>query len=124
MPYAAGRACAQFGCPAIVRGTQRYCAEHERATRRAVDARRGSSNARGYDATWQRLRIAFLAQHPLCECEDCEAGAKRLTIAEVVDHIIPIAERPDLRLEWSNLRAMAKRCHDRRTARDQGWGRR
>lgn len=43
--------------------------------------------------------------------------------ATVVDHIMSISERPDLRLEWSNLRAMSKRCHDRRTAREQGFAR-
>lgn len=88
-----------------------------------MDTRRGSAHARGYDTTWRRVRAAFLAQHPLCQCEDCDDGRKRITPAEVVDHIVPIRERPDLRLDWSNLRSMAKSCHDRRTAREQAFGR-
>jgi hypothetical protein len=46
-----------------------------------------------------------------------------LVPADVVDHIEPIEERPDLRLTWSNLRSMAKTHHDRETARTRGFGR-
>lgn len=92
--------------------------------RRRDDKARGSAAKRGYDAAWQKLRKAKLAADPLCQCDDCEAGAKRVTEATVVDHFVPIAERPDLRLVWSNLRSMAKRCHDKHTASTRGWGRR
>jgi 5-methylcytosine-specific restriction endonuclease McrA len=76
------------------------------------------SSARGYTYRWQLARKAFLAEHPLCECEDCLAGEKRLTVATVVDHHIP--HRGDERLFWdrSNWRAMAKPCHDRKTQRE------
>lgn len=88
-----------------------------------VDKRRGSSAQRGYDAKWQRLRRRYLMQHPLCECDDCKASGA-FTPAEVVDHIKSIKERPDLRLEWSNLRSMSKAHHDRRTAKEQGFAKR
>lgn len=91
--------------------------------RKDHDLERGSAAKRGYDGAWQRLRKRKLEVDPLCECDDCQAGAKRVTAANVVDHIIPIAERPDLRLVWSNLRSMQKTCHDRHTARHQGYGR-
>ncbi len=120
MPKAAPKPCSHPGCRALVH--ERYCDAHQKAFRKRQDERRGSSAERGYDTTWRRLRLSFLAQHPLCECEDCDAGRKRLTPANVVDHIVSIEERPELRLEWSNLRAMAKACHDRRTARDQAFG--
>lgn len=84
---------------------------------------RGNSAERGYDHAWRKLRLRFLREHPLCECEDCQAGKLRVTGANVVDHIQSIAERPDLRLEWTNLRAMNKHCHDKHTARTQGYGR-
>ena len=86
------------------------------------DDNRGSAAARGYDATWRALRVQFLRQHPLCECDECK-GAHTPDTAEVVDHIIPISERPDLRLVWTNLRAMSKRHHDAHTARTVGFGR-
>lgn len=102
-------------------GKPRPQAEAERKA--AIDARRGSAAGRGYDAAWRRCRAAYLAAHPLCECDDCGGGSIRVTPAEVVDHIRPVAEAPELRLDWSNLRAMSKRCHDRRTAREQGFAR-
>src|SRR6185312_867742 len=114
MPLAAKHACAQHGCPALVGRGERYCPAHQRAEWKQQNARRGTKTERGYDAAWRRLRIAFLSQHPLCECDDCAARGRQL-LAEVVDHRISIAERPDLRLDWDNLRAMSKRCHDRRT---------
>lgn len=89
----------------------------------AKDRDRRSASARGYDRAWQRLRRAKLAADPLCECEGCQAGVVRITPAQVVDHVRSVRERPDLRLDWSNLRSMAKRCHDRRTAREQAFGR-
>jgi 5-methylcytosine-specific restriction protein A len=95
----------------------------EAARKAALDARRGSSAERGYDAAWRRCRAAFLKAHPLCQCDDCAAGALRVTPATVVDHLVAVAEAPERRLDWSNLRAMAKRCHDRRTAREQGFAR-
>lgn len=122
MPARALRPCTHPGCPALLPGGGR-CQAHQKAEARAYDERRGSAASRGYDATWRRLRVQFLRQNPLCECDDCGAGAIRMTLAEVVDHIIPIEERPDLRLDWSNLRSMSKRCHDAHTARTRGYGR-
>jgi 5-methylcytosine-specific restriction protein A len=86
------------------------------------DRERGSAAARGYDADWERARAAFLAEHPLCMCDDCKEGAVRVTAAIVVDHIIPISVRPDLRLEPSNFRSMSKTCHDRHTAKQVAGG--
>lgn len=91
--------------------------------RRDHDRQRPSAHKRQYDADWQKLRKQKLAADPLCECDDCQAGVKRVTGANVVDHIEPIAERPELRLVWSNLRSMAKTCHDKHTAKTRGWGR-
>lgn len=87
---------------------------------RAPDQHDKPSSQRGYDARWRVVRAAYLAEHPLCECDQCQAGAIRLTKAEVVNHIREIADRPDLRLDWSNLQAMSKRCHDRHTMRTRG----
>jgi 5-methylcytosine-specific restriction protein A len=57
------------------------------------------SPSRIYGRRWQRLRIAYLAQHPLCECDEV------------------------LLFDWDNLQAMTKACHDRKTAaRDGGFG--
>lgn len=90
----------------------------ERDRRAALDARRPSAEARGYDADWRRCRAAYLSVHPFCAAGGCSAPATD------VDHILSIRQRPDLRLAWSNLRAMCHPCHSRRTATDQGFARR
>lgn len=90
--------------------------------KREVDQRRGKTAARGYDGAWQNLRLEFIAEHPFCECDEHQGKDER-AITQVVDHIQPIETRPDLRLEWSNLRGMTKVCHDRHTARTQGFAR-
>jgi 5-methylcytosine-specific restriction protein A len=82
--------------------------------------KRPKTAARGYDADWKKLRDQFLREHPICECDDCMASGA-IVPSEVVDHRKPIAERPDLRLVWSNLRAMSKAHHDSHTAREQGF---
>lgn len=93
---------------------------NEQQRKQQLDERRGSSTQRGYDAAWQRLRKRFLRANPLCVF--CMEEGK-ITAASVVDHIITIATRPDLRLVWENLRSLCKRCHDRRTATEQGFAR-
>jgi 5-methylcytosine-specific restriction endonuclease McrA len=91
-------------------------AEAERKRKALADARRPSWGGRGYDKDWFAFRAQFLRANPIC-C--CGCGKP----AEVVDHVISIRQRPDLRLVASNCRPMTKRCHDRRTARDQAFGR-
>jgi len=94
--------------------------EERRRGKADLDRRRGSSAARGYDVAWQRLRLAYLAQHPLCRM--CEAQG-RVTAASVVDHVLTIADRPDLRLDWNNLQPLCKPCHDRDKQREDARGR-
>ena len=51
----------------------------------------------------------FLEDYKYCLfCEN--QGITKL--AQVVDHIIPITENWDLRLEYDNLRSLCKECHD------------
>jgi 5-methylcytosine-specific restriction protein A len=114
--------CGFPGCAGRAPFRKRYCATHELATRKANDATRRARDNEHYDYTWRRLRDAYLRQHPLCECDDCKRDG-RITPAQVVDHIVPVNAAPERRLDWSNLRAMSKRCHDRHTAREQGFGR-
>ena len=112
MPARAPRPCAAPACGALVESG--YCPHHAHRARlgpRKYDDRRGSSAGRGYDADWRRFRAAFLAEHP--ECEDCRG------VSRCVHHKIKLRERPDLRLEPSNCRALCKCCHDRRTQRGE-----
>jgi 5-methylcytosine-specific restriction protein A len=72
---------------------------------------RPTARARGYDRAWERLRNAFLAQHPMCFAPGCNRAA------DVVDHIIPIVVNPALRLAWSNCRPACTHHHNALTAR-------
>jgi 5-methylcytosine-specific restriction protein A len=85
-----------------------------------MDAQRPSSRERLYTKAWEKARAAYLRAHPLCMCEECDEGRKRLTAATVVDHKMP--HRGDRALFWdsSNWQSMAKACHDRKTAREDG----
>jgi 5-methylcytosine-specific restriction protein A len=72
---------------------------------------------RGYGGRWQRYRLLFLRENPLCvECLKTETT----TEATVVDHIRP--HKGDYDLFWSseNHQAMCKRCHDVKTATEDG----
>ena len=73
---------------------------------------------RKYGRRWRKLRAAYLAAHPLCEC-GCDQ------VAAVVDHKRPHNGDDALMYAWDNLQAMTKACHDRKTAgRDGGFGNR
>ncbi len=119
MPYRMKKPCAYPGCPALV-SEGRFCEQHKRQEQRRYDQERGTAAQRGYDARWRRYREMYLRQHPLCvECQ--KEG--RLTPATVVDHIVP--HKGDRRLFWDpeNHQALCKRCHDKKTAKEDGrWG--
>lgn len=118
MATAARRPCTYPGC-GLLTGTGR-CEKHKFAERKEHDAKRGSAHQRGYGARWQKASKAWLRAHPLCACPDCDSGRKRVTPAVLVDHRVP--HRGDMKLFWdsSNWQSMAKACHDRKTATEDG----
>lgn len=79
---------------------------------------RAKTAARGYGGRWQRERLAFLAQHPLCTM--CEHEG-RVVAATVVDHIIP--HKGDYKLMWdrSNWQSLCEQHHNRdKQSQDRG----
>ena len=113
-------ACSFPGCPDLVKpGNGGRCEKHRkqanRQRNRDYDKQRGTAHERGYTAQWQRYRAMFLRANPLCV--GCEG---RVTEATVVDHIIP--HKGDRELFWAptNHQALCKRCHDRKTAKEDG----
>lgn len=70
---------------------------------------RGNSTERGYDYIWSKLSTRFRRKHPFCRF--CEQRGFEARPADVVDHIIPVRDRPDLRLTWSNLQSLCAACH-------------
>ncbi len=71
-----------------------------------------------HTAAWKRVRAAALARDQGM-CQDCmdrfRAGwGIRPRRAEMVHHVIPLEERPDLALRLDNLRSLCSECHNRR----------
>lgn len=95
--------------------------DHEKRKRKLQDQRRGSASQRGYDSRWRKSRDAYIVKHPLCvRCED--QGV--LNKAEVVDHITPHKGNKTLFWDRDNWQSLCKRCHDIKTAtEDGGFGR-
>ncbi|MDY2838059.1 MAG: HNH endonuclease [Bilifractor sp.] len=111
MPYKPSVPCRHPGCPNLVPAGEKYCREHK--VLHSEENR--SAAARGYGSRWRRESKKFLQLHPLCQ-ECLRHGIAKP--ATVVDHIVP--HRGDLRLFWdrSNWQALCKKCHDKKTGRE------
>ena len=122
MGKSAPRPCSYPGCGTLAFNSR--CEKHRRVESKQHDAKRGGANERGYTYRWQRESKVFLREHPLCQCPACDEGRLRVRAALVVDHRVP--HRGDMVLFWdqTNWQAMAKECHDAKTAaEDGGFGR-
>jgi len=80
---------------------------HARLTVPKAEVPRESAHARGYDRTWQNLRLMVLRRSPLCL--KCGQGASQ------VDHITPI-RKGGARLDPQNLQSLCHSCHSKKTA--------
>lgn len=109
MAIAPGRACRYPGCVEITKDPSGYCPAHRQDRRRQYDGNRPPAHLRGYDKRWEKFRNWYVKRNPLCvRCKEQD----RLTPAEVVHHIKPVAERPDLRLDPANCMALCHDCHE------------
>jgi len=61
---------------------------------------------------WQDMRIYILYRDKTCMICSTE---EHPVMAEEVDHIIDIVDRPDLRLDPQNLQGLCKSCHSKKT---------
>jgi len=121
MPRRASKPCRHPGCPNLIPGgaDRAYCEEHERERQQRYDRERGSAAARGYGATWRKLRKMVLARRPLCEDPFGIHEARDEVVASTeVDHIVPLRDGGGNELD--NLQALCKSCHSRKTAREDG----
>jgi 5-methylcytosine-specific restriction enzyme A len=76
---------------------------------------RASSTARGYGASWRRVRADVLNSEPLCRA--C-ASEGRTTAATTVDHITPKAQGGGD--DYANLQPLCAPCHAAKSAREGG----
>jgi 5-methylcytosine-specific restriction protein A len=115
MPTKPARPCAS--CGALTNNIIRLCDTHLQQRTQHINATRGTSSERGYDARWQKARHIYLQQHPLCVV--CKSLGQ-LVPATTVDHIRP--HRGDYTLMWdeSNWQALCTRHHSIKTAQYDG----
>ncbi|CBL18616.1 AAA family ATPase [Ruminococcus sp. SR1/5] len=100
--------CKHPGCAALIPHGQMYCEKHKPLHTKD----RAHASERGYGAKWQRERKKFLESNPFCvKCY--EEG--HITMATVVDHIIP--HRGDQKLFWdrSNWQPLCEHHHNVKT---------
>lgn len=127
------RPCRQVGCRNLIQPPERYCPQHKWTPeqRAAYERERNRERHREYDQTkrdkrlkafydspeWERLRQYVLNRdHHLCVmCLE----QHRLTPADTVDHIVPIREAWDRRLDPENCRSLCASCHSKRHAAER-----
>lgn len=135
------RPCGEVGCRNLVSDGQGRCVEHRRSAERQRIERFGTSTERGYDADHRRLRVLCFERDEW-KCVDCGwepdivrncrlfklGGVPTSHVLEELrirknrnqlhlhaDHQIPIADRPDLRLDLDNMRTRCNACHSAKT---------
>ncbi|MEM6364425.1 MAG: HNH endonuclease [Planctomycetota bacterium] len=97
------------------------CESRKVADQKAKERLRGSASKRLYGHKWRKASRAFLEQPENKNCFYClQKNPPRKRTPTVVDHFIP--HKGDLTLFWdrSNWRPSCKRCHDQKTAREDG----
>jgi len=77
--------------------------------RRRENRERTSASARGYDHLWQKVRDRFIRSSPFCKF--CEQVGRDATLADEVDHIVPLRDGGD-RLKKVNLQSLCTTHHN------------
>jgi 5-methylcytosine-specific restriction protein A len=116
LPQKALKPCRHPGCPNLTH--ERYCVAHA-DEERTSDKNRPNAVMRGYGHKWRVESRKYLREHPYCECDACRILGRRLK-SDVVDHKIPHLGDPELFWDRNNWQAMARSCHNRKTAKKDG----
>lgn len=117
MPARPRSICRHPGCGVTIEKPG-YCDKHRRPIGGwRADSERGSRQARGYGAEWERTRARILERAGgLCECEDCKRLG-RVRLATEVDHIRPKSHGGAD--DEDNLQAINVECHKAKTLRER-----
>ena len=130
MPIRSKIVCRAANCGRLI-DSPGFCQRHEKLNQAKDRDERGNASERGYTSVWAKARLTFLKRNPLC-AEHMKRG--EVAQASVVDHIKPhklgqakqsgdaslIAKASELFWDRSNWQALCKRCHDIKTATEDG----
>ena len=122
MPWKPSRYCKVTFCPNLTTDKSGYCEQHKKQYSREYDKQRSKTTARRLynTAAWRLLQKKILSKSPLCA--ECRRNG-RLVYATVVHHIKDHNGDPVLFWDENNLEALCAVCHNRKTAKTQGFGR-
>lgn len=117
MPQRALRPCRHPGCRELTR--EGWCQKHRPAYKRRESA--AWHSLYGLPLWTQQLRPQQLLREPFCQDPECDSLREtgRPARATVVDHIRPHRGNMALFSDPANLQSLCKRCHDRKTMREQ-----
>ena len=114
------KVCAENGCPTLT--PESRCEQHRK--QRARESRKRYPKG-SYGPEWPRISKRYLKAHPVCECRDveCKCGGQCGARSAETDHIVPLRMFTTLRAAHhdSNLQALCKPCHARKTAYEVGF---
>lgn len=94
------RPCAEPRCPNLV--DSGYCETHRRPRNRAL------SSSLYQTVRWRHIKRNVLRAKPLCDCG---------MLTTDVDHRVPVEDGGPM-WDYSNLQALCRSCHSRKTQRD------
>ncbi len=100
------------------RATTRKEYDKRYEAKRAADPRLAKAQKIRNSITWQRLRRMVLNRQPWC-ADPYEIHRGQPVPAKEVDHIIGLAERPDLAFDPANLQPLCVPCHRRKDRKER-----
>jgi 5-methylcytosine-specific restriction enzyme A len=103
--------------PAVPTADLRTVRRASNSTSTGYDRERGSQRERGYTRRWEKARLAFLQEHPLCA--QCQTQGL-VTAATDLDHKTP--HRGDVVLFWdtANWQPLCHSHHSQKTRAEGG----
>ncbi|MHC5269673.1 HNH endonuclease [Enterococcus sp. LJL98] len=112
--------CNKAGCRNLVNYTVRYCRKHEQVSEKQNYQDRVAKDGKYlhfYNGrSWRTLSRLYRLKNPICEVCLLNNVIKK---ADVVDHILEVKDRWDLRLDEKNLQSMCHSCHNTKTAEEK-----
>ena len=112
--------CRGFQCENTIKAGERYCEDCRKTKARKTASKDREERPKEYafyrSDQWLYMRSQVLREELFCRA----CLPKAFTLAEMVDHIVPLRLSWDRRLDRTNLQALCNGCHARKRAVSQG----